>query len=287
MFDANKLLNQMLGADGAKQAQGAMGQVGGLLGSLLQQSVSGMQEGAAAIEKQTGLGAGADNLIKQVSGGKSAGDLFNQAKTMAGQNKMATGVGIGALGALLLGTGGGRSLVGTAATLGGLALVGGLAYKAYTNHQAGKAPPQSGAPQQIEAAPDASPYGETGNPQQDNETSMLILRAMIAAAACDGVVDNEERSRIVGGLQQAGLDVHAAKFLDDEFARPATIAELVAAAKTDALKAQAYTAARVAIDPDTMKEKAFLMNLAVALGLDEGLVAQIDAGAAAAKAPPA
>jgi len=33
-----------------------------------------------------------------------------------------------------------------------------------------------------------------------------------------------------------------------------------------------------------MKEKAFLMNLAVALGLDEGLVAQIDAGASGAKA---
>ena len=43
---------------------------------------------------------------------------------------------------------------------------------------------------------------------------MLILRAMIAAAASDGVIDNEERSRIVGGLQNAGLDVHAAKFLD-------------------------------------------------------------------------
>ena len=33
-----------------------------------------------------------------------------------------------------------------------------------------------------------------------------------------------------------------------------------------------------------MKEKAFLMNLAVALGLDAGLVAQIDAGASGAKA---
>ena len=41
MFDPNKLLNQMLGADGAKQAQGAMGQVGGLLGSLTKDSVAG------------------------------------------------------------------------------------------------------------------------------------------------------------------------------------------------------------------------------------------------------
>ena len=123
----------------------------------------------------------------------------------------------------------------------------------------------------------------SGNFEQDNATAMLVLRAMIAAAACDGVVDNAERSRIIGALEGAGLDVHAAKFLDAEFARPATIAELAAAATTPALAAQAYTAVRIAIEPDSMKEKAFLMNLAVALGLDEGLVAQIDAGAAAAK----
>jgi hypothetical protein len=85
-------------------------------------------------------------------------------------------------------------------------------------------------------------------------------------------------------IENAGLDVHAAKFLDGEFARPATIAELAAAANTPALAAQAYTAARIAIEPNSMTEKAFLMNLAVALGLDEGLVAQIDAGAANAKA---
>lgn len=285
MFDPNKLLNQMLGADGAKQAQGAMGQVGGLLGSLLKDSVAGMREGAAEIEKSTGIGAKADGMLKGVTGGKSAGDLFEQAKAFAANNKLAAGAALGGVGALLLGTKGGRGLIGTGAALGGLAMVGGLAYKAFQNHQAqnqGKQQPQT---QQglIEAAPAASPFGETGDAQQDNETALLILRAMIAAAACDGAIDNEERSRIVGGLQQAGLDVYSAKFLDEEFAKPASVADLAAAAKTDAVKAQVYTAARIAIDPDSMKEKAFLMNLAVSLGLDEGLVAQIDAGAAAAK----
>jgi uncharacterized membrane protein YebE (DUF533 family) len=279
MFDASKLLNQMLGSQGGAQGQGALGQVGGLLGNLLKDSVAGMQQGAGAIEKQTGIGAKADSMLKGATG-NSAGDLLKQAQDFMGNNKLATGAGLGGLGLLLLGTKGGRGLIGTGVTLGGLAMVGGLAYKAFQNHQAGKVPQQQGL---IEAAPEASPFGETGNAAQDNDTSMLILRAMIAAAACDGVIDNEERSRIVGGLEQAGLDVHAAKFLDEEFARPATIADLAAAAKTDALKAQVYTAARIAIEPDGMKEKAFLMNLAVALGLDEGLVAQIDAGAAAAK----
>lgn len=277
MFDAKKLLNELFGAGGANSP---LDKIGGALGGLLNDSVSGVKEGAAAIEQKTGIGAKADAALKSATG-KSGGDLFEQAKSFAGQNKAVTGAALGGLGLLLLGTRGGRGFVGGAATLGGLAMVGGLAYKAWQKHQAGEAP---AAQAQIEAAPDASPFGETGNPEQDNETSMLVLRAMIAAAASDGVIDNAERSRIIGALESAGLDVHAAKFLDAEFAKPATIAELAAAANTPALAAQAYTAARIAIEPDGMKEKAFLMNLAVALGLDAGLVAQIDAGASGAKA---
>lgn len=277
MFDAKKLLNQMFGAS---EGSNPLDKVGGMLGGLLNDSVSGMKEGAAAIEQKTGIGAKADAALKDATG-KSGGDLFELAKAFATQNKMATGAALGGLGLLLLGTRGGRGLVGSAATVGGLAMVGGLAYKAWRNHQSGKTPE---APDQIEAAPDASPFGETGDIEQDNATSMLVLRAMIAAAASDGAIDNAERSRIVGALEEAGLDVHAAKFLDAEFAKPATIAELAAAANTPALATQAYTAARIAIEPDGMKEKAFLMNLAVALGLEEGLVAQIDAGASGAKA---
>ena len=89
MFDPNKLLNQMLGADGAKQAQGAMGQVGGLLGNLLKDSVAGMQQGAADIEKSTGIGAKADGMLKNATGGKSAGDLLKQAQEFAANNKLA------------------------------------------------------------------------------------------------------------------------------------------------------------------------------------------------------
>jgi uncharacterized membrane protein YebE (DUF533 family) len=277
MFDAKKLLNEMFGAGGANNP---LDKIGGMLGGLLNDSVSGVKEGAAAIEQKTGIGAKADAALKGATG-KSGGDLFEQAKAFAGQNKMATGAALGGLSLLLLGTRGGRGLVGSAATVGGLAMVGGLAYKAWQNHQAGKAP---AAPAQIEAAPDASPFGETGDPDQDNQTAMLVLRAMIAAAASDGVIDNAERSRIIGALEEAGLDVHAAKFLDGEFAKPASIAELAAAANTPALAAQTYTAARIAIEADGMKEKAFLMNLAVALGLAAGLVAQIDAGASGAKA---
>jgi uncharacterized membrane protein YebE (DUF533 family) len=276
-MDAKKLLDQLLGAGsgGGGGKGGALNDIGGLLGSVLSQSVAGVKEGAADINAKTGVGGKIDEAVKGATG-KSAGDLFDQVKDIAGKNKLATGAVLGGLGALLLGTKSGRGVAGGAATLGGLTMVAGLAYKAYKNHQAGKSP-MAGA---LEPPPIDSPFA-TGDEQ---EKSLLIIRAMIAAAASDGLIDNAERSRIVGGLEQAGLDTASAKFLDAEFAKPATIAELVAAARTPELKVQAYTAARLAIEPESAAEKAFLEALAAGLGLDAGQVAHIDAAAAGAKA---
>jgi uncharacterized membrane protein YebE (DUF533 family) len=287
MFDAGKLLNQMLGAGAqaakgaAPQARAAAGQVGGLLGSLLSNSVAGLQQGASDIEKNTGVGAKVDGAVRGATGGKGLGDLLAQARDLASQNKVATGAAIGGIGALLLGTKTGRGVAGGAAALGGLALIGGLAYKAYRDHQAGKAP--VAAPAQLEGPP-AGAFAPSGEPAADNATAMLLIRAMIAAAACDGLVDNEERSRIVGGLAEAGLDTHAAQFLDHEFANPASIRDLAAAAVTPELAFQAYAAARLAIEPDSAVEKSFLSDLAAALKITPEQVAHLDAAASGAKA---
>jgi uncharacterized membrane protein YebE (DUF533 family) len=283
MLDANKLLNQMLGS--GRPASGATGgspidQIGGLLGGIMSDSVSGMKQGAAAFDRTTGLSAAVDSGVKGATG-KSAGDLLEQAKEFLGKNKIATGAALGGLGALLLGSKGGRSVLGGGAALGGLAMIGGLAWNALQSLRGRK--PAEGARGLLEPAPAESAFGETGDFRRDDASARLILRAMIAAAACDGGIDNEERSRIVGGLEKAGLESEAAQFLDAELARPASIADLAIAAKTPEMAAQVYTAARMAIDPDTPHEREFLAGLAVALGLEEGLAAHIDAGASAVK----
>jgi uncharacterized membrane protein YebE (DUF533 family) len=277
MVDARKLLDQILGGRGGAGAAGAgdaMQQVGGLLGAVLGQSIQGVKEGASDIEKRTGVGAKASDAIKGATG-KDPGDMIKQVAELAGKNKVATGAAVGGVAALLLGTRFGRGVAGNAATLGGLALIGGLAYKAFQNHKAGK--PLVDLGKGVEKAPDASPFGETGDHAHDQANAMLMLRAMIAAAASDGVITNEERSRIVGSLEEAGLDTHSAKFLDAEFAAPASAAALASAATSEALKMQVYTAARVAIDPDMAGEKAFLADLAARLGLDAKEIAQLEA----------
>jgi uncharacterized membrane protein YebE (DUF533 family) len=221
-------------------------------------------------------------MIGSLTGGQSSGDLLAKAKELAGQNQMATGATLGSLAALVLGTSAGRGLAADTAKLGGLAMIGGIAYQAWQNYQAGKPPLALGKPQVAEA-PAASPFGATGDEERDNATATLILRAMIAAASSDGIVDAKERAHIVGSLQQIGLDPAATQFLDHEFARPATAQDLVAGVTQPEVGAQVYAAARLTIDPDHPAEKAFLDSLAFRLGLDKGLVEHIDAVAKGAK----
>jgi uncharacterized membrane protein YebE (DUF533 family) len=301
MFDAKSLLNMVLGAG---QQGGAAGGVGGMIGNVL----SGLQNQAG----QAGQGAagGLSGMMGQVLGGLQgraqdaaqgaqnmaggmAGDmnaaiaqakeavqtgnyagLAEQAKQMLQNN--AGGILAGGLAGLALGTKGGRSILGTAAKLGGLALVGGLAYKAYQNYYNSQPVAQPGDP--VLAAPKGSGYAE--GDADDNERALIMVRSMVAAAYADGVIDAAEKARIMGNLTQAGLNDEAAAFLEDELANPMDPATLAGLSTSAELTVQIYTAARLAIDPDTQEEQAFLADLAAALQLDANLVAHIDAAAA-------
>src|SRR5262245_5792110 len=271
MFDSRKLLDELMGASAAARQPAPSIQPGQpsepvtaggfapVIGQGLGQATSGMKDAARDVEARTGIGSKADDALKQATGGRGAGDLLAQARDLANENKLATGAVIGGLAGLLLGTGAGRGIAMTTAKLGGLAVIGGLAYKAMQNYQAGKPLLDLGGG--VEAAPAESPLGNTADEEQDRRTAMLIIRAMIAAASADGVVDNAERSTIVGGLEKAGLNVNAARFLDQEFAHPATVEALVAGATTPAVAAQVYTAARLAVGPAQPAEKAYLQRL--------------------------
>lgn len=114
------------------------------------------------------------------------------------------------------------------------------------------------------------------------DTALLVMRAMIAAAAADGRIDQDERERILGTLTRAGIDGEGVKVIEAELDRPASAAELAAAVKTPEQAVQVYTAARRIITPNTVEERVFLAHLSAALGLDPKAVAQIDALASGA-----
>ena len=257
----------------AGQIQGSGG-LGGLAGQILTQATQGLGDAA----RQTGVQQGAGDALGRVTGGRTPDQLIEQAKGVFSSNPALATAVLGGLGALVFGTSPGGSVAGSAAKLGGLALIGGLAYKAYQNYQAGK-PLLNAAQQEVLPAPAGTGF----EPQAASEaTALVFIRAMIAAAAADGHIDDEERSAILGGLKEAGLDQEAHDWLAQEMAKPASIDALVEAAESPELAAQIYTAARIAINPDNAAEKDFLAGLAGSLGLDAELVANIDAAASAA-----
>jgi len=263
---------------GKLQQQG--GGLGDILGQVLGQATSGMREGAGRVDDATGASRFTRESLQQATG-RSPDELIAQIKDLIANNQLATGAALGGLGALVLGTGTGRSLAGSAAKLGSLALIGGLAYKAYQSYQQGQPVPAGrGAQTQALLAPPAGSGFEAG--AVSNDHAMLLIRAMIAAAAADGRIDDKEQQKILGGLKQAGLNAAAQQFLTREINNPATIDQLAEAVTSKEEAVQVYTAARITVDPDVDEEHEFLAELAAALDIDDDLAARVDAAARSA-----
>jgi uncharacterized membrane protein YebE (DUF533 family) len=290
MFDAKTLVNSLMGGEG-----GPPGGLGGILSGALAQAQGGLnaaagsdlgkrvggalnQGAAAAGQAANQAGAAVSGAFSQVQDqlqGTQAGAALDRAKQMAQQNPMAAGAALGGLAALLLGTQTGRAATGDAAKLGGLAILGGLAYKALKNHQEGK-PLTAGIPGLDSlTAPQGSGFGHDDH---SHDSALLMARTMISAAAADGIVDPDERQRILGKMQEAGLGSEAAKFLNDELAHPASAADIAASVGgSKELAAQVYAAAVFGAHSVSRQELAFLSELAQALGLDAGLAKHISA----------
>lgn len=229
------------------------------------------------------LGTGNAMTGGSTSGG-GAGGIGGALQQGLGGNLGGLGGGAvaGGLVALLLGTKGGRKLGKNAVKYGGMALIGGLAYKAYRDYQSrqhGQAPASapsgmSGEPDVIEA-PQGSPFSPEKAPGGAGSFSLAILRAMISAAKADGYIDPDEQSRIFAKVDELGLGAEEKAFVMDELRSPLDIEQIVAAATSEEAAAELYAASLLAVDPDHPAEKAYLQMLAARLNLPEGLVAAL------------
>jgi uncharacterized membrane protein YebE (DUF533 family) len=213
-----------------------------------------------------------DLLGSNVPGaGGTVRDKLGQAGQMAKDNPLAAG----ALAAVLLGTGTGRAVTGSALRLGGLAAIATLGYKAYQNYKNGDAPvAQTGEPDLIAPPTDSAFGAET---QDNKEFTLILVRAMIAAARADGHITEEEKSKIGDKLAMSGMDREAQDFLANELSAPVDLDALVAAAGTEAQRVELYTASRLTIDPKTRAERGYLDLLAGRLQLPDALVDHIEA----------
>lgn len=214
-----------------------------------------------------------DLLGTEVPGGGTVREKAGQVGDLAKRNPLATG----AIAAVLLGTGVGRSLTGSALKLGAAAAVGGLAWKAYQNYKDGKAPAEVAAGEPEILPPPARSEFDIESKNGNGEFQLALVRAMIAAARADGHIDDAERARIADKLSMAGLDEDAQSFIRAELARPVDVDALVATATSEAERVELYTASRLAIEPKTRAERGYLDMLAGRLALPDELVDHIEA----------
>lgn len=224
-----------------------------------------------------------DGLIGQVNsatGGQGAGGLANKAKG-AWDNQSALGKGAiagGVLGLLLSGSG--KKLLKTGVKVGGAALIGGLAYKAYEDWKAGKS-----AQAPAEPGPIALPQPEgtaflPADPVAADDLAARLLQAMVAAAKADGHVTTRERARITQQLEQVGLGEAAESLIRAELEAPLDAGRIASLARTEEEAAEIYAASLLVVDPEAPAEKGYLALLAARLKLDPGLVDHLHAKAA-------
>ncbi|MGQ3211279.1 MAG: tellurite resistance TerB family protein [Shinella sp.] len=217
-------------------------------------------------------------LGSQVPGaGGSVRDRAGQVTQLAKDNPLASI----AIAGVLLGTGTGRQVAGSALKLGSLAAIAGLGYQAYKNYKAGQNPvetTQGTTPELLPPPTDSGFHPEAVS----TDFALILVRAMIAASRADGHIDEAERTRIMDKLKVSGLGADAAQFLEDELANPVDLDAIIAAATTEEQRVELYTASRLAIEPKSRAERGYLDLLAGRLNLPDALVDHIEATVSAA-----
>jgi uncharacterized membrane protein YebE (DUF533 family) len=188
--------------------------------------------------------------------GQSVGEVARQARTSwDGQTPMAKGAIAGGLIGLLC-AGNARRLATAGVQIGGAALIGGLAMKAYAEWK-------------------GSRDGD-GLPADDEEFSQRLLQAMVAAAKADGTVTDGECAMIEMQLARLGLAAEAQALIAAELAAPLDVGRIAALARTPQEAAAIYTASLLVVNRGGAAERGYLTTLAARLGLEDGLVRRLE-----------
>lgn len=230
----------------------------------------------------------------------SAGSGIDKAVTAAKSSSVPGGVlggvAAGGLAALVLSNKKARKMGTTALKYGGMAAIGGLAYKAWSDHRNNQAAaPASTAPAtpqhpQSTALPSA-PAGSIFDLAAAQENSagddmrLILVRAMISAAKADGHIDSEERARIEKQIADAGIGAEEQRFLVDELNAPCDPIAIAKLSEGEEQAAEIFLVSLLAVDLDTPEERQYLDRLGDALHLPAGLRQHLEEQALGAHSP--
>lgn len=187
------------------------------------------------------------------------------------------GVGGGMLGgaaiSLLLGNKKARKMTGKVATYGGLAALGVVAYKAYSNWQ------------QQQSGTTAEPQLRTVDrvpPAEIEQHSEAILLSLIGAAKADGHIDDRERQLIDDAIAKLTSDTQLQSWFDEQLRQPLDPAVIARSARTPEIAAEMYLASLIVVDEESYMERAYLDELARQLNIVPSLKNELESQAKAA-----
>jgi len=222
---------------------------------------------------------GSGNTAEVPGGGGGGGLRDTLGKLSNGlPGGLAGGAAAGGIMALLMSNKSARKFAGKAARVGGAAVLGGLAYKAYqqwqnTSSDGALSQPSSGH------APLQRPEGIEPPQHQQPASDLTIIKAMISAAKADGHIDELEQEQIFQAVDEMALSDELKAKVFDYLRQPVTVEELALEVTTLEQKSEVYLAACMVTSIDHPAERAYLHALGYALQLPQGLTQQLDAHA--------
>lgn len=191
---------------------------------------------------------------------RAAGDLRERLRTDPQAQAVAAGAG-GLLLLGMLGSKGGRRLMGDIAQTGAVAALGALAYKAWMERHGKKVDEKT-------IVRDAQASGFPIDPSSDPDFALAVVRTMLAAAYADGVIDAHEQRIIDGAKSKAQITEDERRMLAGEIPEAETLRLIASAAKTPHHASELYAAAVISAGELNDRESAFLTKLADTLGLN-------------------
>ena len=223
------------------------------------------------------VGSGNTTEVPDGGGGRGLRDTLGKLSNGL-PGGLAGGAAAGGIMALLMSNKSARKFAGKAATVGGAAVLGGLAYKAYQQWQKTSS---EGALSQPSAGHAASHQpGRIEPPQHQQPASDLtIIKTMISAAKADGHIDELEQEQIFQAVDEMALSDELKAKVFDYLRQPVTVEELALEVTTLEQKSEVYLAACMVTSIDHPAERAYLRALGYALQLPQGLAQQLVAQA--------
>jgi uncharacterized membrane protein YebE (DUF533 family) len=240
----------------------------------------GLQNLAAQVTGSGGQTGGQNASAPPAAGGGLSGMAASAKGLWDGQSALTKGAVAGGLVGLLMNENA-RKMAGTGLQVGGAAVVGALAFRAYSDWKAGKSASATPADAPMAALPAPSDAFLPPSAAAQEDLALRLVQAMVAATKADGHVTSAERARIMGQLPNLGLGDDAAALIAAEIDAPFDVGRIAALAHTEEERVEIYAASLLVIDPEAPAEKGYLAMLAARLNLDPGLVAHLHARTAA------